>query len=290
MGHLSRRPCSARHALRLKGGFFRDSPGVGRRGHRAAGALAEARGRHFPPRGSLFYQKAFYRMTSFLAERPPRKQFQLRPREEGALWPPIRVMPRSPCDAVRDVCTSDLPFALSRLSACAIASFCPLPRRTPSPPRSAARSSVPAASLRALLLLGRRHGHHHRQCRPHAIATIAAAATHQTTTTIYDGVERASRALSHAILCVWWRRLPLPSRRRELQGARHLLACHRPRRCHRRDRRARYTACCCIRMRMLCAALHALCPLPSQTVDCCCACAQLLAAGMGTGSTPEWAR
>ena len=68
---------------------------------------------------------------------------------------------------MRKFCTSDLSFALSRRSACAIASSCPLPRRTPSPPRSAARLSVPAASLRPLLLLGRRHGHHHRQCRPH---------------------------------------------------------------------------------------------------------------------------
>ena len=118
MGHFSRRPCSGRHAVRLKGGFFRDSPMVGRRGHRAGGALAEARGRHFPPRGPLFYQKAFYQLTGFLAERPPRKLFQLRPREEGALCPPIRVIPRPPCDAVRDVCTSDLPFALPRMSAC----------------------------------------------------------------------------------------------------------------------------------------------------------------------------
>ena len=62
-----------------------------------------------------------------------------------------------------------------------------------------------------------------------------------------DGMERASRARSRVVLCVWRRRLPLPSLRRELPGTRHHLACHCPRRCRRRDRGA-----AALSMRMLC--------------------------------------
>ena len=56
---------------------------VGRRGHRAAGALAEAGGRHFPPRGSLLYLKAFYQSDKLFGRKATANLlFQLRPREE----------------------------------------------------------------------------------------------------------------------------------------------------------------------------------------------------------------
>jgi hypothetical protein len=55
---------------------------------------------------------------------------------------------------------------------------------------------------------------------------------------LHAACECASRARSHTTLCVWWRRLPPHSSRRELHGARLCLACCRPRRPRRRDRRA----------------------------------------------------
>ena len=58
--------------------------------------------------------------------------------------------------------------------------------------------------------------------------------------------ERTSRARSHAALCVWRRRLLPRSYRRELQGARHRLACRRPRRPRRRDRSARHVLRCSV--------------------------------------------
>ena len=58
--------------------------------------------------------------------------------------------------------------------------------------------------------------------------------------------ERASRVRSHAVLCVWRRRLPPHYSRRELQGAHHRLTYRRPRRPRRRDRCARHVLHCSV--------------------------------------------
>ena len=74
--------------------------------------------------------------------------------------------------------------------------------------------------------------------------------------------ERTSRARSHAALCVWRRRLPPRSSRRELQGARQRLACRRPRRPRRRDSHALHAL-----RAAPCPLTCALRPWPSQAAD-----------------------
>jgi hypothetical protein len=63
---------------------------------------------------------------------------------------------------------------------------------------------------------------------------------------LHAACERASRARSHAAVCVWRRRLLLHSHRRELQGARPRLACRRPRRPRHRDCCARHVLHCSV--------------------------------------------
>ena len=86
--------------------------------------------------------------------------------------------------------------------------------------------------------------------------------------------ERASRARSHATLCVWRRRLPLHSLRRDLSGARHPPACRRHRRSNRRNRRA-----AAVGTRVLCCSLVPSAHGPHRSWTAA-PCAQLLAAGV----------
>jgi hypothetical protein len=58
--------------------------------------------------------------------------------------------------------------------------------------------------------------------------------------------ECASRARSHAALCVWRRRLPLHFSGWGLQGACHCLACHPSRRRCRCDHRTAVSLCCVV--------------------------------------------
>jgi hypothetical protein len=87
-------------------------------------------------------------------------------------------------------------------------------------------------------------------------------------------VKRASRARSHAALCVWRRRLPLHSPRWDFSGARHRLASHCPRRRRRRDRRA-----AALGMSVLCCSRMPFAHGPHRLWTAA-ACAQLLAAGV----------
>ena len=92
---------------------------------------------------------------------------------------------------------------------------------------------------------------------------------------VCGGVERASCARSRVVLRVWWRRLPLPSLRRELRGMRYHLACHCPRRCRSRDRRT-----AALSMRMALAAHRVPFAHGPYRLWTTTACAQLLAAGV----------
>ena len=91
---------------------------------------------------------------------------------------------------------------------------------------------------------------------------------------VCGGVERASCARSRVVLCVWRRRLPLRSHRRELSGARHHLACHCPRRRHRHERGA-----AALNMCMLCCSRMPSAHGPHRLWTAA-ACARLLAAGV----------